>query len=68
MGKYTGSIAELTPEQQVNTILFRLAEEMGYESKDGIITSDPDEILNSALKTINLHNNEYFYPNTEENN
>lgn len=67
MAKYTGLIAGLTPEQQVNTILFRLAEELGYESQDGVISAEPDDILNSALKIINIHNNEFFYP-TEENN
>lgn len=68
MAKYAGRIEGLEPGEQVNTILFRLADELGYESVDGTITAPPDEILDAALKQIRIHLNEYAYPNTEENN
>lgn len=68
MTEYTGNIVGLTPDEQVNTIMFRLAQELGYESIDGVISADLDDVLNSALKTIHIHNNEFYYPDMKENN
>lgn len=68
MTEYTGNIAGLTPAEQVNTIMFRLAKELGYESIDGVISADLDDVLNLALKTLRIHNNEFYYPETKENN
>lgn len=61
MTKYTGPIAELAAGEQVNTILFRLAEAMDYEIIDGVITGGLDEILDEAVKFIQNHYNVYSY-------
>lgn len=61
MTKYTGPIEELKPEEQVNTILYRLADALDYEVDNGIITANPDEVLDEAVTHIRNHLNFYSY-------
>lgn len=51
-------LSEIMPAFQGNYILYRLAEALGYNSREGnvetgrIIDADPDRVLDEALDTI----------------
>ena len=45
-------LANTPPETWVNTIMYRLAEVLGYEPKDGVIQADIDVILDEAVDAI----------------
>lgn len=63
MTEYTGPIEGLTDGEKVNTILYRLAKAMGYNSENGVITVDADDLLDNVIKKIELYDNSYYYPN-----
>lgn len=45
-------LERLPVETWPNAILFRLAEALGYEAVDGVITANVDEVLDKAVDTI----------------
>lgn len=63
MAEYTGPIEGLTDGEKVNTILYRLAKAMDYDTENGVITADIDDLLDSVIKKIELYDNSYYYPN-----